>query len=41
MQSLSTNQILFNASFSKEEFKKTYLAAIEAKFGKKQETIVS
>lgn len=41
MQSLSTNQILFNASFSKDEFKKTYLAAIEAKFGKKQETIVS
>lgn len=41
MQTLSTNQILFNASFSKDEFKKTYLAAIEAKFGKKQETIVS
>ncbi|PNV82642.1 MAG: hypothetical protein C0627_08880 [Sulfurimonas sp.] len=41
MQSLSTNQIFLNASFSKEEFKKTYLAAIEAKFGKKQETIVS
>lgn len=41
MQNLNTNQILLNASFSKEEFKKTYLAAVEAKFGKKQETIVS
>lgn len=42
MQTLNVNETLFNASYSKEEFKKTYLAVIEAKFGKKQqETIVS